>query len=106
MPEPLTVTLVGATVVSVAVCVYKSIDRVVSAPREIVQQTGKSGEDLVKTFAVELRKLFGADPRISINRRVVQVGGESIRELALYKETVLIKEEWKSTSWKSTKMFS
>src|SRR3569832_83700 len=105
MPEPITVTLIGATVVSVAAFVYKSIDRVVSAPKEIVQQTGKSAEDLVRTFAVELKKLFAADPRISINRRVVQSGGESIRELALYKETVLIKEEWKSTSWKSTKAF-
>ncbi len=105
MPEPLTVTLVGATVVSVAMCVYKTIDRVVSAPREMVQQTGKSAEDLVKTFALELQKLFLSEPRISVNRRVVQVGGESIRELALYKETVLIKEDWTSTRWKSTKIF-
>ena len=106
MPEPLTVTLVSATVVSVAVCVYKSIDRVVSAPKELVKQTGASAENLIKIFAGELRKLFGSDPRISVNRRVIQSGGESIRELALYKETLLIQEEWSSTRWKSTKRLS
>jgi hypothetical protein len=106
MPEALTLTLVSATVVSVAVCVYKSIDRVVSAPREIVKQSGSSAEGVIKTFAAEVRKLFGSEPRISVNRRVIQTGGEAIRELALYKETVLIKEEWSSTNWKSTKRLS
>jgi hypothetical protein len=37
---------------------------------------------------------------------VIQTGGESIRELALYKETVLIQEEWTSTRWRSTKHLS
>ncbi len=106
MPEALTLTLVSATVVSVAVFVYKSIDRVVSAPREIVKQSGASAESLIKTFSSELRKLFGSEPRISINRRVIQTGGEAIRELALYKETVLINEQWSSTSWRSTKRLS
>jgi membrane-associated HD superfamily phosphohydrolase len=103
MPEPLTVTLVSATVVTVAVCVYKSIDRVISAPKELVRQSGATAEDLIRTFASELKKLFGSEPRISVNRRIVQTGGQAIRELALYKETVLIKEEWEDTSWKSTK---
>jgi hypothetical protein len=103
MPEPLTLTLASVTVISVAVCVYKSIDRVLSAPRETIKQTGQSAEELVRTFAAELRKLFGSEPRISVNRRIVQTGGEAIRELALYKETVLINEEWTNTSWKSTK---
>ena len=106
MPEPLTVTLVSATVISVAVCVYKSIDRVISAPKELIRQTGTTTEALVKTFAAELGKLFGSEPRISINRRIVQTGGAAIRELALYKETVLIKEEWAQTRWKSTKQIS
>jgi hypothetical protein len=106
MPEALTLTLVSATVVSVAVCVYKSIDRVVSAPKEIVKQGGASAEGVIQTFAAELRKLFGSEPRISLTRRVIQTGGEAIRELALYKETVLIREEWSSTSWKSTKRLS
>lgn len=103
MPEPLTLTLVSVTVISVAVCVYKSIDRVISAPKETIRQTAQSAEDLVRTFASELKKLFGSQPRISINRRIVQTGGEAIRELALYKETVLITEEWANTAWKSTK---
>jgi hypothetical protein len=103
MPEALTLTLVSATVVSVAVCVYKSIDRLVSAPGQMVKQSGASAEGVIKTFAAELRRLFGSEPRISMNRRVIQTGGEAIRELALYKETVLISEEWNSTSWKSTK---
>jgi hypothetical protein len=106
MPEALTLTLVSATVVSVAVCVYKSIDRVISAPADILKQSGASAEGVIKTFATEVRKLFGSEPRISVNRRVIQTGGEAIRELALYKETVLIKEEWSSTSWKSTKRLS
>lgn len=103
MPEPLTITLVSVTVVSVAVCAYKAIDRVVSAPRELVKQGGQSAEDVVKTFGSELRKLFGSEPRISVNRKVIQTGGTAIRELALYKETILINEEWLNTSWKSTK---
>ena len=103
MPEALTLTLVSATVVSVAVCVYKSIDRVVSAPREIVKQSGASAEGAIRTLAAELRELFGSEPRISLKRRVIQTSGEAIRELALYKETVLISEEWSRTSWKSTK---
>src|ERR1051325_5173630 len=103
MPEPLTLTLVSVTVVSVAVCVYKGIDRVISAPKETVKQTGRTAEELIKTLAVELKKLFGAEPRISMSRRVIQTGGEAMRELALYKETVLITEEWTNTSWKSTK---
>jgi hypothetical protein len=103
MPEPLTLTLVSVTVISVAVCIYKSIDRVVSAPRETIRQSGKTAEELVKTFAAELKKIFGSEPRVSIQRRVMQTGAAAIRELALYKETVLIREEWANTSWKSTK---
>src|SRR5262245_40833387 len=103
MPEPLTLTLASVTVISVAVVVYKSIDRVVSAPKETIRQAGQTAEELVRTFAAELKKLFGSEPRISVNRRIVQTGGEAIRELALYKETVLINEEWTNTSWKSTK---
>lgn len=103
MPEPLTLTLASVTVISVAVCVYKSIDRVVSAPRETIKQTGQTAEELVRTFAAELKKLFGSEPRISVNRRIVQTGGEAVRELALYKETILVNEEWTNTIWKSTK---
>jgi hypothetical protein len=103
MPEPITATLVSATVISVAVFVYKSIDRVVSAPKETVRQAGQSAEQLVQTFSAELKKLFGSEPRIAINRRIIQTGAEPIKELALYRETVLIKEEWANTSWRSTK---
>jgi hypothetical protein len=103
MPEPLTLTLVSVTAISVAVCVYKSIDRVVSAPRETVRQAGQTVEQFIQAFAGELRKVFGTEPRISVERRVIQSGGQALRELALYKETVLIREEWVNTSWKSTK---
>lgn len=106
MPEPLTITLLSVTAVSVAVCVYKSIDRAASAPKELLKQSGDTAEALVRVFASELHRLFGAEPRISINRRVLQTAGEKIRELALYKETVLIKEEWAQTVWKSTKKVS
>lgn len=103
MPEPLTIALVSVTVVSVAVCAYKAVDRIVSAPRDLVRAGGASVENIITTFGSELRKLFGAEPRISVNRRVIQTGGTAIRELALYKETILITEEWAKTSWKSTK---
>lgn len=103
MAEPFTITLVSVSVISVAVCVYKSIDRLVSAPRELIRQGGQSTEEVIKTFAGELRKLFGSEPRISVNRRVIQTGGTAIRELALYKEVVLIREEWRNTTWKSSK---
>jgi len=93
MPEPLTIALVSVTVVSVAVCAYKAVDRIVSAPRDIVKAGGDSVENVVRTFGAELRKLFGSEPRISVNRRVVQTGGTAIRELALYKETILVSEE-------------
>ena len=103
MPEPLTVTIVSVTAITVAAYVYKSIDRMVSAPRELVKQGGESTENLVKTVSTELRKFFNWEPRISVNRTVVQRGGEAVRELALYKESVEIIEEWANTSWKSTK---
>lgn len=103
MPEPITVTIVSVTAVTVAVYVYKSIDRIVSAPKELIKQGEESTENVLKTFSRELRKVFGAEPRISIHRTVVQRGGEAIRELALYKETVEIIEEWENTSWRSTK---
>ena len=103
MPEPLTIALVSVTVVSVAVCAYKAVDRIVSAPKELVETGSSSVENMVTTFGAELRKLFGSEPRISLNRRVIQTGGTAIRELALYKETILIREEWANTTWKSTK---
>ena len=103
MPEPITMALVSVTVVSVAVCAYKAVDRIMSAPREAVRAGGESVEGVVRTFGAEFRKLFGAEPRISLNRRVIQTGGTAIKELALYKETILIKEEWVSKSWMSTK---
>jgi hypothetical protein len=105
MPEPVTIALVSVTVVSVAVCAYKAVDRIVSAPKELVRSGGESVENLMKTLGSELRKLFGTDPRISVNRRIVQLGGTAVRELALYKETILITEEWVNTNWKSTKRF-
>jgi hypothetical protein len=101
--EPFTITLVSATVVSVAVCAYKAIDRVVSAPGEMVRAGGESAEGFISTLGSELRKLFGSEPRISLQRRVIQTGGAAVREIALYKETILIDEEWENTSWKSTK---
>lgn len=103
MPEPLTITLVSVTVVTVAVCAYKAIDRVVSAPKEMLKTGGESVENVIKSFGAELRRLFGSEPRISVNRTVIQTGGTAVRELALYKETILINEEWLNTSWKSTK---
>lgn len=103
MPEPLTIALVSVTVVSVAVCAYKAVDRIVSAPRELVKTGGESVENMIRTFGAELKKLFGSEPRISVQRRVIQTGGTAVRELALYKETVLISEEWANTTWKSTK---
>ncbi|HTG43606.1 MAG TPA: DUF4230 domain-containing protein [Verrucomicrobiae bacterium] len=103
MAEPLTVILASVTVVSVAACVYKAIERVASAPRELVRTGGESVEGVIRTLSGELSKLFGSEPRISLNRKVLQMGGSAIRELALYKETILIREEWLNTSWKSTK---
>ena len=103
MPEPLTIALVSVTVVSVAVCAYKAVDRIVSAPRELVKTGGESVENVIAKVGAELRKLFGSEPRISLNRRVIQTGGIAVRELALYKETILVTEEWANTTWKSTK---
>jgi Protein of unknown function (DUF4230) len=103
MPEPLTIALVSVTVVSLGICAYKAVDRIVSAPKEVVQAGGESVEKVIKTFAAELKKLFGSEPRISVNRRVIQTGGTAVRELALFKEKILITEEWANTSWKSTK---
>ena len=103
MPEPLTIALVSVTVVSVAVCAYKAVDRIISAPKELVKTGGESVENVITTFGAELRKLFGSEPRISLNRRIIQTGGSAVRELALYKETILIREEWANTTWKSTK---
>src|SRR5688500_18838949 len=103
MPEPVTIALISVTVVSVAVCAYKAVDRIVSAPKDIVKAGGESVENVVRTFGSELRKLFGSEPRISVNRKVIQTGGTAVRELALYQETILIREEWVNTSWKSTK---
>jgi hypothetical protein len=76
---------------------------VLKAPKELVVTSAESVESVIKTFAGELRKLFGSEPRISLRRKVIQVGGAAVRELALYKETILVQEEWVNTSWKSTK---
>ena len=103
MPEPITIALVSVTVVSVAVCAYKAVDRIVAAPQGLVKTGSDSVENVIRTFGAELRKLFGSEPRISMNRRVIQTGGTGVRELALYKETILITEEWVNTTWHSTK---
>jgi hypothetical protein len=103
MPEPVTIALAGATAVTVAVYLYKTVERVTSAPKEIVQTSGDSIERIIKTFSEEFRKLVGSEPQLVINRTVIQRGGQEICELALYKETIEIQEQWENTRFASKK---
>lgn len=103
MPEPVTIALAGATAVTVAVYLYKTVERVTSAPKETIQTSGESVERIIKTFGEEFRKLVGSEPQLVINRTVVQRGGREVCELALYKETIEIEEQWENTRFASKK---
>ena len=103
MPEPVTVSIIGATVVTVAVYAHKIVREMFNTPVVTVKQTGETAKELIKTIGLELRQTFNAQPIITINRIVIQQAPQRICEWCFAKQVVEIEEKLEHTLFGSKK---
>jgi len=103
MPEPVTVTIIGATVVTVAVYAHKIAREMFNTPAVTVKQTGETTKALIKAIGSELRQTFNAEPIITINRVVIQQAPQRMCEWCLAKQVVEVEEKLEHRRFGSTK---
>ena len=98
MPEPVTITVIALTAVVMGAFGYKAIDTIARAPRVTIEGAGKAAEALIKTLSAELHNLFGAYPRLSVDKVVIQKAPSAISELCLAKSeievTAKVQRKW------------
>ena len=105
MPEPITLSIIAVTAVTVAFFGYKTADTIVNAPAKLVETAGTTARDLLRGFSDELQRLFGAKPRLSVDRVVIQQAPISICELCLAKSEIAATAEIEENWMGSTKRF-
>jgi hypothetical protein len=103
MPEPITISVVAVTVIAVAAFGFKTIDTLARAPQRTLQQAGETVDSVVTHLARELRELFGAQPRLTKDKIVVQKAPVAICELCLAKAEIQVTAELGQTWLGSTK---
>lgn len=77
MIDPISLTVVGYTIVATFYFGYGIADRATKVPAEV----GKSVQDTAKIVVEQLQKLFGATPKAVVDRVVVQKAPQKICEL-------------------------
>lgn len=99
MIDPVSLAVVGCTIVATAYFGFRAVDRAAQVPAEI----GKSVQDTAKTIVEELQRLFGATPKTVVDRVVIQKAPEKICELYFAKQLIGMEAEIVNTWLKSTK---
>src|SRR5258706_4880714 len=103
VPEPITMTIIGVTVIVVAVFGYKTVKTVAEAPGRTINEGAEATRLLIESISGELRNLSGARPRVSVDKLVIQKATSAICEICLSKTEIQVTAEIQEQWMRSTK---
>jgi hypothetical protein len=89
----------------IAICTLGSyvIRKGIDAPKALTAVGGDEVRKTIESIAKTIHDLFGATPQITFKRTIIQAAPSAIRELYLYKQSQITREELRSTWFSGTK---
>jgi hypothetical protein len=100
MPEPVTLTIIAVTSITLALIGYRTVEKIADVPGNTVVAT----KEVIQCVCDQLRDLFGAKPRFSVDKEVTQVADPvAICELCLASTKIKVVAKFENSWAKSTK---